>query len=418
MSHVAKDMLDVVVIGAGGVGLGVSYFLKQAGRDHIVLERSRIGHTWLSQRWDSFRLNTPTVRSMLPGDSYEGPEPLGAPTHLEFVGYLNSYAERNNLPVKPNFNVRKMTWENGCFLIAGQDETLRARNVVVAAGNQNVPKLPGLAKELPHWVDQFDASTYRNAASLGAGAVLVVGSAQSGAQIAEDLALAGRRVFLATSRTGRLVRRYRGGDTFVWLMESGFLDVPRHMLIQPDGRLPVRGLLGSTHTISLQSLSALGIVLLGTLSGASSHGLRFQDNLADHIRFADEGSSMVKRHIDEYIERAGLAVRPSEDDPAETVAACLPDEPILSLDWEGSGITTVIWCTGFRGDFGWISIPGTLDASGQPLQENGAGACPGLYFAGLDFAFTRKSGTIPAVASEAAALVDLIVAQRALTHSA
>jgi putative flavoprotein involved in K+ transport len=409
MSQVAKDILDVAVIGAGGAGLGVSYFLKQAGRDHLVLERSRIGDTWLSQRWDSFHLNSPNVRSMLPGDAYDGPEPLGAMTHHEFVAYLNAYVERNGLPVKLNSGVRRLTWENGCFLVAGPAETLRARNVVVATGNQNVPKRPDLAKKLPTWVHQLDASAYRNAAGLEAGAVLVVGSAQSGGQIAEDLALAGRRVFLATSRTGRLVRRYRGGDQMVWLAESGFLDVPRRMLIRPDGRLPARGLQGATYTISLQSLSAGGVVLLGTLSAVSENGLQVADNLVDHIQFADEASTTVKCYIDDYIEKAGLPAPPAEDDPAETIVPRLPNPPILSLGWRESGIKTVVWCTGFQGDFGWVQIPDALDKDGQPLPEEGVGACPGLFFAGLDFAFTRKSGTIPAIAPEAAALVNRIV---------
>ena len=408
MSRVSGDILDVAVIGAGGVGLGVSYFLKRAGLDHLVLERSRIGDTWLRQRWDSFHLNSPNVRSMLPGDAYEGTEPLGAMTHHEFVAYLNAYVDRNGLPVRLNSDVQRLTRDNDCFLVAGPHGALRARNVVVATGSQNVPKRPDVAKNLPAWLHQLDASAYRNGASLDAGAVLVIGSAQSGGQIAEDLALAGRRVYLATSRTGRLTRRYRGGDQFVWLAESGFLDVPRHMLIRPDGRLPARGLQGATHTISLQSLSAGGVVLLGSLNAASESGLQFADNLVDHIQFADEASKTVKRYIDDYIERAGLPAPPAEDDPAETIAPVLPSPPILSLDWQESGIKTVVWCTGFRGEYRWLQIPATLDAEGQPLHEEGVGACPGLYFAGLDFAFTRKSGTIPAIAPEAAALVDRI----------
>lgn len=408
MPHVARNTWDVVVVGAGAAGLGVSYFLKQAGYRHLVLERRRIGDTWLSQRWDSFRLNSPNVRSTLPGDTYEGPDPLGALTHREFVAYLNDYVERNGLPVTLGYGVRRLAWGNGCFLIEGPDKALRTHNVVVATGSQNIPKRPRMAKELPGWVHQLDASSYRNAAGLSPGAVLVVGSAQSGGQIAEDLALGGRRVFLATSRTGRIVRRYRGDDTLIWLTRSGYQDVPRHLLVQPDGRLPARGTLGATRTVSLQSVSALGVTLLGTLQSGSETGLSFADNCADHLRFADEASAAIKRHIDDYIESTGLSAMPAEDDPAETIEPRLPDPPILSLDWNASDITTVIWCTGFQGDFDWISIPGALDRLGQPLHENGASPCPGLYFAGLDYALTRKSGTIPAIASEAAALVEVI----------
>jgi putative flavoprotein involved in K+ transport len=146
--------------------------------------------------------------------------------------------------------------------------------------------------------------------------VSVVGSGQSGGQIAEDLVHAGRRVFLATSRTGRLVRRYRGGDSFNWLTISGFADVPRRELILENGRLPPRPLLGATHTISLQSLSAQGVVLLGRFRGVVNGSLAFGDQVGDHMRFADDASADAKRVIDEYIERAGLDAPPAEDDRA------------------------------------------------------------------------------------------------------
>jgi putative flavoprotein involved in K+ transport len=232
--------------------------------------------------------------------------------------------------------------------------------------------------------------------------------------------LAGRRVFLATSRTSRLVRRYRGGDSFNWLTISGFADVPRRELILENGRLPPRPLLGATHTISLQSLSAQGVVLLGRFRGVLNGSLAFGDEVGDHMRFADEASARLKRGIDEYIERAGLDAPPAEDDPAETVAPRLADPPIRSIDLAASGISSIIWCTGFSGDFSWVNLPGALDAAWQPIHEDGIGTVPGLYFAGLDFALTRKSGTIPAVAEEAGRLVKGLVrtgvaAERRLT---
>ncbi|WP_352829594.1 hypothetical protein [Mesorhizobium sp. M0159] len=156
---------------------------------------------------------------------------------------------------------------------------------------------------------------------------------------------------MATSRNGRWVRRYRGGNILKWLTLSGFLDVPRKELVLPSGKLQARALVGATHTISLQSLSAQGVVLLGRFRGVENGSLVFGDELDDHMRFADEVSANAKRLVDEYIERAGLDAPLAEDDPAETIEPRLPDPPIRSLDWTASGIRSVIWCTGFTGHF-------------------------------------------------------------------
>ncbi len=410
-------ILDAVVIGAGSAGLGVSYFLQQRGCAHHVLERGRIGETWRTQRWDSFRLNSTNIRTMLPGDSYDGPDPWGAITHHEFVAYLEGYVDRHRLPVRTGVAVKQLNREDGAYRVTTDRETLLARTIVIATGNQSRQVRPPWSSDLPTAVRQVDSSAYRNPAELADGAVLVVGSGQSGGQIAEDLVHAGRRVFLATSRTGRLVRRYRGGDSFNWLTVSGFADVPRRELILENGRLPPRPLLGATHTISLQSLSAQGVVLLGRFRGVVNGSLVFGDELGDHMRFADEASADAKRVIDEYIERAGLDAPPADDDPAETVVPFLADPPIRSIDLAASGISSIIWCTGFSGDFSWVKVPGALDAAGQPIHEDGIGTIPGLYFAGLDFASTRKSGTIPAVAEEADDLVDHIVKRRVDSQS-
>ncbi len=399
-------ILDVVVIGAGSAGLGISYFLKQRGCAHQVLERSRIGETWRTQRWDSFLLNSPNIRSLLPGDPPDVPDPWGASTQQQFVSYLESYVERHHLPVIIETPAEELTRDDGLFLVKTPSGALRARNVVIASGSLNCPKRPPASAELPTTVRQLDSSVYRNPAELEQGAVLVVGSGQSGGQIAEDLVLAGRSVFLATSRAGRIVRRYRGGDIFNWMTLSGFLDLPRQEFLLPSGKLPARGLLGATHTMSLQSLSAQGVVLLGRFLGVEDGNLVFGDDLDEHIRFADESSANLKRFIDGYIGRAGLTAPAAEDDPAEMIAPRLPNPPIRSLELAKSGIASVIWCTGFRGDFRWMNIPDTIDDSGEPVHRDGIGFVPGLYFAGLDFASTRKSGIIVGVADEAARLVN------------
>lgn len=406
------DVLDAIVVGAGWAGLGVSHALKQRGLSHRVLERGRVGETWRTQRWNSFRMNTPNAQTIMPGDRYEGSDPDGVLTRDAFVALLEDFAGRNSLPVERNCPVTELAAgpENGVYSLATPSGRLLARNVVVASGSLNVPRRPHWTAALPPGLHQIDASGYRSAADLPKGAVLVVGGGQSGCQIAEELAEVGRTVFLSTGRTGRLPRRYRGRDIMVWLVDSGFLDVRREQIIQMMGRIPARGVLGSAQTISLQSLSAQGVVLLGRSTGVQNDGhLTFADDAEEHVRFADEASANVKRQIDEFIARAGIDAPAAEPDPQEIVAPSLPNPPIHTLDPAARGIATVIWCTGFRGDFGWMRLPGVLDAEGQPLQDDGVTVLPGIYFAGLDFGSARKSGIILAIAEEAPPLVEHII---------
>jgi putative flavoprotein involved in K+ transport len=402
------DCFDVIVVGAGWAGLGASHYLTRAGLRHRVLERCRIGETWRTQRWDAFRLNTPNWGYVMPGDEYDGPDPDGFMTRDEFVALLEGFAARNCLPVETNTPVSELSLDGarGAYRLETLQGALWARNVVIASGSLNRPRRPAVTRALPLDLLQLDASDYRNPAVLPAGAVLVIGSAQCGGQIAEDLAQAGRRVFLATGRVGRMPRRYRGRDMVFWLRRSGLFDVPRKDFVDPSGRIMGRPLLGVGHTVSLQSLSAQGVVLLGRFTGVKDgQCLIFAADLEENLRFGDEASGQFKRHIDAYIAREGINAPAAEDDPDETVAPRLPDPPILSLDPAEHGISTVIWCTGFDGDFEWVKVPGVLDVRGQPVHEEGISMQPGLYFAGLDFASTRKSGTLLSLTEEGPRLI-------------
>ncbi|NZD60120.1 NAD(P)-binding domain-containing protein [Rhizobium sp. WYCCWR 11290] len=399
------DILDAVVIGAGWAGLGVSHALTQRGLRHRVLERGRIGETWRTQRWDSFRINTPNSQTVMPGDTYVGPDPDGAMTSGEFVALLEDYVGRHGLPVETGKPVTDLVASDGLYRLALPHGPVWARNVVIASSNQNCPVRPPFSTLLPPEVQQIDASAYRNASGLDSGAVLVVGSAQSGGQIAEDLVQAGRIVFLATGRVGRLPRMYRGRHISVWLVLTGLMDVTRRELLQ-QGPIPGRALQGALHTISLQSLSAQGVVLLGRLTGVNDGRLSFSDDAEAHVRHADEGSARLRSQIDEYIARNGIDAPSAEPDPAEVIGALLPNPPIRSIDLAARGITTVIWCTGFRGDFGWVRVPNVLDEQGQPLYENWFAGVAGVYFAGLPFVISRRSGTILAIKEEAALLAD------------
>jgi putative flavoprotein involved in K+ transport len=399
------NILDVVVVGAGWAGLSVSQGLRAAGVPHVVIERGRIGETWRTQRWDSFHFNLPNVLSMLPGDRYEGNEPEGAMTRDEFVALLEDYAARHSLPIQVGESVVEVTPDtaNG-FVVRTDARRLIARNVVAASGSLNRARRPVLSRRIPEGVAQLDASSYRSAAALEPGAVLVVGSGQSGGQIAKDLVDAGREVFLATSKTGRLVRHYRGRLLAFWLVEAGALEQRREEFVLPSGAVPARSLQGALETLSLQALSAQGVTLLGRLEGVDGMVLRFGDDAAANLNFADEAAAALRGRVDDYIARQGITAPPATDDPAEVVAAKLPSPPIRSLSLAAHGIRTVIWCTGFDGDFSWLNVPGALTADRQPIHVSGIGE-GGLYYPGLDFAVTRKSGTILAAAEEASTIV-------------
>jgi putative flavoprotein involved in K+ transport len=407
-------ILDAVVVGAGPAGLSVSHALLQCAVRHQVVERGRIGETWRSQRWDSFRMNTPNAQTVMPGQRYDGTDPEGFMTRDEFVALLEDYTKKHRLPIETGNAVTELTPDPAAnaYRLQTDHGSLRTRNVVIASGSLNCPRRPAEAAALPPALLQLDACQYRNPAALPPGAVLVIGSAQSGGQIAQDLVSAGCTVFLSTCHVGRNVRRYRGRDILLWLEESGLFDLPRADFTEPSGHVLPRPLLGAVRTISLQSLSAQGVVLLGRFTGVVDGRLGFADDLEANLRFGDQASATIKRQIDDYIARNGLAAPPVVPDPDEAVEARLPDPPIRSLSMYEQGITTLIWCTGFGGDFSWVHLPDALDHRGQPRQVDSVASLPGIYFAGVDFAATRRSGTLLAVAGEAQRIARHIAARQ------
>jgi len=408
-------MEDAIVVGAGPAGLAASWHLRRRGVSHVVLERGRVGETWRSQRWDSFTLNTPTWMSCLPGGPAPGP-PDGFMSRDAWAAHLDDHARSAELPVRMGAEVTSLEARpDGTFAVrvgGPNPETVAARCVVVASGAQREPRTPALAAALPAGVLQLHTAAYRNPAQLPAGAVLIIGSAQSGGQVAEDLLAAGRTVHLATSRVPRVRRRTRGTDTLEWLVMDGWVDQTVASLADPALRFapqPITSGVGRFgHTLSLQWLEERGARLLGHLRGIQRGRLLFDDDLGANVRFADEQSAMVNRRVEAAIAAGGraAALPPLEDDPADRphpnpAAIHAPTE----LDLERAGIDTVIWATGVTGRFDWLP-PDLLDERGTPRHEDGTMPLPGLFVLGLPWLRNRGSGIIYGMDRDAAAVVE------------
>lgn len=416
--------LDSVVIGAGQAGLGVSYYLQQNGYQHVVFEKGRIGETWLSQRWESFQVNTPNFMNALPGLPYDGPEPDGFWKTAELVDYFGQYVSHFQLPVRTGMTVISVDRgeDQEGFVVRtrmdGQAEaSVSSRSVVVASGSQRVPRIPALHPRLPGDIVQFHTADYRKPADLPPGAVVVVGSGQSGCQIAEDLLSAGRTVYLCTSKVGRAPRRYRGRDILEWWADMKFWDVTFESLedkaISRAAQPQISGLGRRGHTVSLQYLARQGALILGRLLNIKSGTLVFGDDAAANVQHADEFSQRIKDDVDKYLARMNITAPPLEDDPAD-----LPDpeakcvSPLRELNLKESNIHTVIWATGFTGDFAWIHLP-VFDEQNKPLHERGISAERGLYFVGFPWLNSRKSGIIRGIEEDAGYIVEAIAKQLA-----
>jgi len=418
------SVLDTVVVGAGQAGLGTSYFLQRDRRNHVVFERGRIGETWLSQRWDSFQINTPNALSTLPGSPYDGAEPDGFWRRDELVTHFHRYAERSKLPVRTGVSVVSIERADGAgrFIVEtsanGQaPETVSSRSVVIASGMQQAPKIPPTRFAMPGDITQMHTAAYRNAAALPPGAVAVVGSAQSGVQIAEDLLAAGRKVYLCTSKVSRIPRRYRGLDIFEWNRYMKLWDITFASLkdksVSRATQPQISGVGRYGHTVSLQSLARQGAVILGRLLDVEGNNLVLSDEAAVHVRFADEFSQQRKADIDAYLTREGMALPPLEVDQADEPdprAECA--SPLTRLDLHAAQVGTIIWATGFTADFSWIRLP-VVDGDGMPLHERGVSPVPGLYFIGFPWLNSRKSGLIYGITEDAERIVNAIAEQLA-----
>jgi putative flavoprotein involved in K+ transport len=399
----------VAVVGAGQAGLAMSWCLRRQGIAHVVLERDTIAHEWSDARWDSFCLVTPNWQCRLPGWPYRGDDPDGFMVRDEIVAYVRGYAASFDPPVLEHTPVERLEpGPDGGFVLTTPGGTLTAERVVLATGGYHRPVVPGWAERLPERIVQVHSARYRSPQQLPPGEVLVVGSGQSGAQIAEDLHLAGRSVHLAVGRAPRIARFYRGRDMVAWLHDMGHYDMPVEQ--HRDGEA---ARLGTNHyvtgrdggrDIDLRAFARGGMHLYGRLSGVHRGTFTFADDLAANLDAADRVSENAKDLVDRHVAAEGIAA-PTEP-RYEPVWAPGPDHP-TTLDAERIG--AVVWCTGFGSDWGWVRVP-AFDGRGYPTHSRGVTSVPGLSVLGLPWLHTWGSGRFSGIARDAEHLAEHIAA--------
>ena len=389
--------INVAIIGAGQAGLSTSYFLKQQGVDHVVLESGRVAETWRSRRWDSFCLVTPNWSVQLPGGKYAGPDPDGFMPRDQLVDHFQRWTASFKAPVQLDCKVTAIDRDGDTFVITTPQEKLRARTVVIATGGYQRAYRPANADQIPGTVTQRLAEEYGNPDRIPPGGVVVVGSGQTGCQIAEELHEAGRKVFLACGHAPWAPRRMGGHDLVWWLVESGFADRTPAQLPSPAARLlsnPLASGRGGGHDLHYRTLHASGVELVGRFVGADAEKFHFADDLAQSIQAGDDlARGMVQNWFVPLSVKRGLPV------PWE-----VPGPPGFTgrteLDIAGEGISAVIWTAGFRPDYGWVHLP-VFDDMGFPVQQDGRSAVPGLYFMGVHFQRKARSAVLYGVAEDA-----------------
>jgi putative flavoprotein involved in K+ transport len=404
ISHLPPSLrphYDVVIVGGGQAGLSMSYYLQQAGIDHLVLEQHTQTHTWRTQRWDAFSLVTPNWQCKLPGYAYAGDDPHGFMKKQQIIDYLDGFVAAVAAPVLEGVTVQQVSPQaDGGFSLQTSLGPTTARQVVVATGGYRTPIVPRLAERLPAAIKQVQSADYRDPGALPEGAVLVVGSGQSGSQIAEDLHLAGRKVYLATGDAPRCARFYRGKDVVDWLADMGYYEMPvtAHPLregVRDNTNHYVTGRDGG-RDIDLRNFALEGMELFGRVTGLQGDTLECAPDLKANLDHADRIYNGINASIDKWIAANGV-------DAPEAHAyqpVWQPSQERSTLDLRQAGVNSIIWCIGFHPDFNWVDAP-VFNGRGNPVHVRGVTQQPGLYFLGLPWLHTWGSGRFSGVAQDA-----------------
>ena len=399
---------DVAVIGAGQAGLAMSHCLSVRGIDHAVFERGEVGARWQSHSWDSLRLLTPNWLNGLPGSPYRGQDPDGFMRRNEFLARLQSYAASFSAPIVSHADVLSVSHEHDAFLVSTSRGSWRARTIVVATGQCDLPFIPDVARSIGARVLNLHSSQYRSPVGIPEGGVLVVGASASGVQIADELRRSGHSVTLAVGRHTRAPRTWRGRDIFWWMDRAGILvertrDLPDADAAKRQPALQVAGRPDRSN-VDLATLQALGVQLTGRVVAATSDSIVFSDDLPASVTSAQARLERLLAKIDAF---AGFG----RDSPHDAVIPVdLSHDAPLSLSTDAENIRTVIWATGYRRAFPWLRVPGAVGTDGEIAHVDGITAIPGLYALGFRLLRKRDLHFIGGVGSDAVVLAQHVSA--------
>lgn len=403
-----REKHDTVIIGGGQAGLAMSYHLSQRGREHIVLERRRIAERWRSERWDSLHFQLPNRWLELPGKSYDGPDPDGFSHHADVSRFLLDYAQEIAVPIRIGTEVTRLcAIDDDSYSVETSDGTIEARHVVIATGPFQHALIPEFSRTIPASIHQIDAARYRSPGQLPEGSVLVVGSGNSGSQIADELLRNGRHVFLALGRHIRVPRRYRGKDLIWWYEELGRFDI--NIDTFPNRRYPPTAIMtgiGGGYDLAPRHLGEAGVVLLGRLQGVADGALGFADDATEILVAADRGYAGFIEAADALAETPAMQSVVGQADASPELPP-LDLDGVRTLNLHHESVSTVIWASGHRFGFDWVHLP-IVDANGAPIQTRGATACRGVYFLGLHWMHTFRSSVLAFVGRDAAYVADHI----------
>ena len=405
------EKIEVLVVGAGQAGVAMSEHLGNSGVPHLVVERQRIAERWRSERWDSLVANGPAWHDRFPGMEFSDFDPDAFAPKERVADYFVEYAKTIQAPIRCGVEVTDVRRNDGRpgFRVETSNGVIEADSVVAATGPFQRPLIPTVVPQDADII-QLHSNAYRNPQQLPEGAVLVVGAGSSGAQIADELLRAGNPVFLSVGPHDLPPRRYRGRDFVWWLGVLGKWDVPALEPGTEHVTIAVSGAHGG-QTVDFRRLAGQGMTLVGRTESFDNGVIHFATDLADNIAQGNANTLSVLDEADAYVVRNGLDF--AEEPDARKVGPdpqCVSN-PVLQLNLNESGITSIIWATGFSLDYSWLKVD-AFDELGKPKHQRGVSAEPGIYFLGLPWLSRRGSSFIWGVWHDAKYLADQISIQR------
>ena len=407
------EKYNTIIIGGGQAGLITSYLLKKSNIHHSILEQAeKPAFSWREQRWDSFCFVIPNWALEFPGGSYRdlGLQPDDFILKEDILKFFEQYITKHELPIQFNQKVTEVVQKNTKWYIKTESRTYECEHVVVATGFFHKVKIPSFASKISPHIVQLDVTTYKNPNQLSKGPVLIIGSGQSGMQITQELLETGIKVYLSIGSTGRIPRRYRGNDTFKWLVETGFFEKPVNQLsdlkMRNKSNPQVSGRNGGL-TVNLHDFYAQGVTLLGHVSEATATSVKLSPDVQERLQKNDDLEKQILNMIDSYILKNNIKV------PEEKVIHLTDgyeQEVLTELDLEKTGIKTIIWTCGFDRDYSIIQTETPIvDDMGYPIQTRGISPHKGLYFIGMPWIHTASSGFVLHVGRDAEYLSKTII---------